>query len=152
MQKALEELPPGTFDGATAPMQVVGQFLDVLLKDHVFPQKVSVIESQILPHHLQNVSDRYSRPLYYSPTDSQMNFICLVLKVLSGVPEAYQIMRCQARTTSEELNLFLKRVETHHMNYLMLGINELSFELQEVGTGNNAIASGFSSTTQINLY
>lgn len=125
-----EERPPEhASDSTTAPMEVVGQFLDCLLKGHTLPQKTKGIISS---HHLQSVSNHFSQPLYYSPSSSQINFVCLILKVLSGVPESYQIMRCQASTTAEELNLFLRRVETHRMQYLMLCINKLPFELQEV--------------------
>ena len=100
-------------------MQVVGQFLNVVLKDFT-------LASPRLPTHL------YLQPLYYSSATSQMDFICLVLGVFNRVPQSYQVMRCHAATTSEELNMFLKRVETHHMDYILLEINKLPFKLQEV--------------------
>lgn len=64
-----------------------------------------------------------------------MDFICLILKVFSGIPGAYQVLRCQATTTEEELSLFLERVKQHHTHYLMLDVNKLPFKLQEVGRG-----------------
>ena len=115
-----------------APMEVVGHFLDDLLMDYTLPLKHLMMASRISSHHPQSIIDQYSQPLYYSPANSQLDFACLVLKVLSSVPQSYQVMRCQETTTSEELDLFLKRVETHHMHYFMLGINKLPFELQEV--------------------
>ena len=132
LQKILaENISPIVPDCTKAPMEVVGHFLDVLLMDYMLPQRHAMMDSQILPHS-QGISDHYSQPLYCSSANSQMDFTKLVLKVFSGVLQSYQVMRCQATTTSEELNLFLKRVETHHMDYLMLGINKLSFQLQEV--------------------
>lgn len=129
MQKILQD---NVFDIAIAPMQVVGQFLDMLLKDHCHPNLRSAVDNQLLTYYSQHDGDQYSQPLYCCSTSSLMEFACFVLKVLSGNPQSYQIMRCNAATTSEELNLFLQRVESHHMHYIMLEINKLSFELQEV--------------------
>lgn len=119
-------------DASFSPMLVVGQFLDALFQDHVLPRRCSVKDSMSLPRHLRSITSHFAQPLYSCPTYSQMDFLCLILNLFSGVPEAYQVLRCQPSTTEEELSLFLKRVGHHHSHYLMLGVNRLPFKLQEV--------------------
>lgn len=119
-------------DANNPPMLVVGQFLNILFRDHTLPRRCSVKDSLSLPRHLRSVTSHFSQPLYSCPTYSQMDFLRLILNIFSGVPEAYQVLRCQASTTEEELSLFLKRVGQHHSHYLMLDVNKLPFKLQEV--------------------
>ena len=121
-------------DVELSPMLVVGQFLSVLLRDHTLPRRCSVSKEQLLsiPRHIRSVSTYFAQPLYFCPTYSQTDFLCLILNLFSGIPESYQVLRCQATTTEEELSLFLKRVEKHHAHYLMLDVNKLSFKQQEV--------------------
>ena len=113
-------------------MQVVGHFLAVLFQDHTLPRRCSTKDSMSLPRHLRSLSRHSAQPLYACPTYSQLDFIRLILSVFSGIPEAYQVLHCQATTTEEQLNLFLKRVERHQSQYLMLAVNKLPFKLQEV--------------------
>lgn len=107
-------------------MLVVGQFLNDLLLNHTLPQSVYP------PGRNSSSSDDFSQPLYSCPHYSQKDFLCLILSIFSGVPESYQVLRCQASTTEEELSIFLKRAENCHAQYLMLNINTLPFKLQEV--------------------
>ena len=106
-------------------MQVVGQFLEDL-----FDQ--SLVKSMSLPHQTYSISHHFAQPLYSCPNYSLMELIGLILKVFSGIPETYQVLRCQDTTSEEELNLFLSRVEIHHAHYLVLNVNNLPFRLQEV--------------------
>ena len=121
-------------DVETSPMLVVGKFLNVLLRDHALPRRCSVSKEQVqsLPRHMRSISCSFAQPLYFCPTYSQTDFLCLILNLFSGIPESYQVLRCQATTTEEELGLFLKRVEKHRAHYLMLDVNKLPFKLQEV--------------------
>lgn len=107
-------------------MQVVGQFLEDLFSHP------SVKNNLSLPYQTYSVSNHFAQPLYSCPNYSQMDFVCLILTVFSGIPESYQILRCHKATTEEELNLFLVRVETHCAHYLILNVNKLQFKLQEV--------------------
>jgi hypothetical protein len=107
-------------------MQVVGQFLADLFSHPLVKDALS------LPHQNYNVSHHFTQPLYSCPNYSQMDFLCLVLNIFTGIPETYQVLRCQVTTTEEQLNLFLKRMEIHHAHYLVLNVNELPFKLQEV--------------------
>ena len=130
-----------------SPMQVVGQFLNHLLQDHTLPRRCSAKDNlgSLPRHHRSVTSYQYiAQPLYYCPvlTYSQMDFLCLILNVFSGIPESYQVLRCQATTTEEELSLFLKRVEQYHAHYLMLDVNKLPFKLQEVREGGRGWREG----------
>ena len=131
-----------------SPMRVVGMFLSVLLQNHALPRRCSVSKDKTLsfPRHIRNFSNYLAQPLYFCPTYSQTDFLCLILNLFNGIPESYQVLRCQATTTEEELGLFLKRVEQHMAHYLMLDVNRLPFKLQEVSGGfrmNESVCMGF---------
>ena len=119
-----------------SPMLIVGMFLSVLLLSHTLPRRCSVNKDKALSlpghGHIRNFSSYLAQPLYFCPTYSQTDFLCLILNLFNGIPESYQVLRCQATTTEEELGLFLKRVERHKDHYLMLDVNRLPFNLQEV--------------------
>lgn len=121
-QRALQK----NYSTEVSPMLVVGQFLNDLLLNHTLPQSVYP------PGRNSSSSDDFSQPLYSCPHYTQKDFLCLILRIFSGVPESYQVLRCQASTTEEELSIFLKRAENCHGQYLMLNINTLPFKLQEV--------------------
>ena len=115
------------------PIQQVGEFLDTLLQGRTLPSRCSFEEDIIsLPSHHHSVTSYITQPLYSCSTYCQMDLQCLILQIFSGIPEAYQMLRCQETTTEEELNLFLKRIEKHYNHYIMLDVNKLSFKLQEV--------------------
>ena len=120
-----------------SPMQCVGQFLSILLQNHILPRRcpVEACEARMLSlHSLQKFGliPHLTRPLYSCPAYSQMDFICLILNICSGIPEAYQVLRCQETTMEEEVNLFLKRAERHCSQYFLLNIKKLPYKLQEV--------------------
>ncbi len=116
-----------------SPMLVVGKFLDGLLLNHTLPRRCSIKEtrSMSLPRH-RSLTSSFAQPLYFCPAYSQADFLCLILNIFFGVPESFQVLRCQATTTEEELSLFLKKVCHHHAHYLVLDVNKLPFKLQEV--------------------
>ena len=127
----------GAIGKPESPMQLVGQFLKSLLQGYTLPQR-SFIEPgaslRSFPPKF-NITPHFTQPLYSCPTYSQMDFICLILNICSGIPEAYQVLRCQETTMEEELSLFLKRAESctrHHSQYFMLDVNKLPYKLQEV--------------------
>ncbi len=125
MQRILERLTSqGTVED-TSPMLVVGQFLDALLHDYVLAESPFFTSPTL--------HDVIAQPLYFCPEYSQVDFLCFTLTIFSGVlPEAYQVLRCKATTTEEELGLFLKRADHSLTHYLMLNVNMLPFKLQEV--------------------
>ena len=127
LQQALAE----TNGEPESPMQRVGQFLNNLLQDHTLPRRC-LVEAGETPGLSLHVAPRFTQPLYSCPTFTQIDFICLILNICSGIPEAYQVLRCQETTMEEELNLFLKRAERHPSQYFMLNVNKLPYKLQEV--------------------
>lgn len=128
-------------------MSVVGKFLNVLFKDHTLPRRCLFEDSLTSPQYPHVTSD-FAQPLYSCPAHSQLDFLRLILKIFSGIPEAYQVLHCKASTTEEELNKFLKRVENHYSHYLMLDVNRLPFKLQEV-SGNSAICICMEAITEV---
>ena len=127
LQQALAEIAHASSE-PESPMQWVGQFLSSLFQDHTLPRRC-IIETcethiRVIPH--------FTQPLYSCPTYSQMDFICLILNICSGIPEAFQVLRCQETTMEEELNLFLRRAERHPSQYFVLNVNKLPYELQKV--------------------
>lgn len=120
-----------TLTNLTSPMEVVGKFMDMLFKDdHSLPQRCLVKPS--LSCHIRSTTSHSVQLLYSCPTHSQLDLICLILNIFSGIPEAYQVLHCKASTTEEELSRFLQRVEKHRAHYLVLDVNRLPFKLQEV--------------------
>ena len=117
-------------------MDVVGSFLNNLFSESgildcslpMQPSKVSTPLEQTLFSSSQISSTFHSAPGY-----SQEKIIRLVLKIYGGSPEAFQVLRCTAMTTEQDLRLFMKRVIQHPMcQYLILEVNILPFQLQEV--------------------
>ncbi len=103
-------------------MLVVGEFLDNLSQKSLTKEIPGQPQPQL----------NFAQPLYSFPSYSQLDLLCLVLRIFSGIPEAYQVLHCRTTTTEEELSLFLKRVEKHHAVYLVLAVNVLQYKLQEV--------------------
>ena len=112
----------------------MGQFLDCLLKNHALPDRClyNIGDLSSIPRHQNEGITPYMAPLYFCSNWSQIDFQCLIFRIFHGIPEAYQMFRCQATTTEEELNLFFRRTQKHVLQYLMLDINKLPLKLQEV--------------------
>ena len=71
----------------------------------------------------------------YSAIDfSNMDLVCLIFWILGDkIPFRFQLLRCSAATTGEELFLFFQRVNMYpNIKYLILGINNLTMEVQQV--------------------
>ena len=57
----------------------------------------------------------------------------LLLRLKQGIPEHYDILRCNSKTTLNDMNLFLKRAQHKmHRQCFLLEINKLSYDVQEV--------------------
>lgn len=111
-------------------MPVVGEFMNVLFQGLPLPhQRVLMDTAPSLP---QRTHEHFVQPLYSCLSQSQLELVCLILNIFSGIPEAYQVLHCKASTTEEDLSRFLKRVEMYRGHYLMLDVNRLPFKLQEV--------------------
>ena len=114
-------------DSQEPPMLMVGQFLNILLKEH------SIFSPDLMSMPRHHVSSTIcNQPLYFCSSYSNANCLRFILEIFSKIPEAYQVLRCQTTTSEEELELFLKRALTQPNYYLLLDINKLPFKLQEV--------------------
>ncbi len=130
-QIALDETEPAV--SLDSPMLVVGQFLNVLLQDHTLPKQLLLSSRETISFPRHRAATKISnQPLYFCPTYSHASRLCFILEVFSRIPEPYQVLRCQATTSEEELELFLKRAQTQTNHYLVLNVNKLPFKLQEV--------------------
>ena len=111
-------------------MQVVGEFLCMVFSNHSLPNHCGEVLSQ--PRSISQLSLPEPTQLHYCPGYTQAQLICLIVSIYNGVPKSFEVFRCQPSSTKEELSLFLKRVAKHPLQYLVLEVNRLTFELQEV--------------------
>ena len=64
---------------------------------------------------------------------SNKDIVQLIFFVFNGFPSPCQLLRCSKATCAEEIELFFQRISFFHTaRYLILGINELTNELQQV--------------------
>ena len=71
--------------------------------------------------------------LYSIPGYCHDQLVRLVLRIYEPeMPEAFQILRCSSNTTEAELDLFFSRVLRIRSLYTVVGVDQLSFDLQEV--------------------
>ena len=115
------------------PMSVVGKFLEELFTNHQLPTRLDP-PSLLRPRSLTSLSlsHDFTQLLHYCPAFTQGQLIQMVVKISSGVPEAFEVFRCHPTTTEGELTLFLKRSAKHRLRSLVLEVNKLPFKLQEV--------------------
>ena len=102
------------------PMHAISMFLSALLLNHSLPTRIPMtsVAAQIVVHSC--------------PGFTQTELIPIILSIFNGVPEPFQIFRCQSSSTQVELDLFLRRAATFPIPHLILEVNRLPFQLQEV--------------------
>ena len=113
-------------------MHVVGRFLELVFKNHSLPTRCGKGLSQHWSVSQASFSSEPTQLLHYCPGYSQAQLIRKIVSIYSGIPEAFEVFRCHASSTEEELNLFLKQVAKYPLQYLVLEVNRLPFKLQEV--------------------
>ena len=113
-------------------MHVVGEFLGMVFNNHSLPKRCgeSLTQSQSITR--LSLSTEPTQMLHYCPGYSQAQLIRLIVFIYNGVPEAFEVFHCHPTSTEEEVDLFMKRVAKHPLQYLVLEINRLPFKLQEV--------------------
>ncbi|KAL5475165.1 hypothetical protein EMCRGX_G027231 [Ephydatia muelleri] len=101
------------------PMHAISMFLSALLLNHSLPTRIPMtsVAAQIVVHSC--------------PGFTQTELIPIILSIFNGVPEPFQIFRCQSSSTQVELDLFLRRAATFPIPHLILEVNRLPFQLQE---------------------
>ena len=111
------------------PMHLVGKFLQTVFSNHSLPKRCGLSLPQ--PCSVHSFPET-TQLLHYCPGYSQTQLIHLIISIYDGVPEAFEVFRCHSSSSKEELNLFMKRMAKHPLQYLILEVNQLSFKLQEV--------------------
>lgn len=128
-QSVLPRIKP-LVESCTAPIKVVGTFLLQL-----FEQDMSRFALQTRHPYRQlqrTLSAQSSTVLHSCHGLSPAQLVSLIINCYNGVPESFQLFHCQATTTSDELNLFLKRVNYYSFQYMIIGVERLPYQLQEV--------------------
>ena len=127
-----------------SPVHVVGAFLGQLFQDHTLPLGFS--SSSLMRTKSVSSKHEFSQSLHYCPNFSQGELITTIiglyntvpetmgvmLRSSSGIPESFDIVRCQSTTTDEELRLFLTRASQYPRLYVILEVNKLPYKVQEV--------------------
>ena len=116
-------------------MHTIGEFLSIIFQEHSLPRRsdsAPLLRTRSLT--VFSLSHDFTQLLHYCPRYSQSQLIQMLIGICSGVPEAFEVFRCRASTTEDELTLFLKRAARHSLRSIVLEVNKLPFKLQEVGT------------------
>ena len=111
------------------PMLTISMFLSALLLNHSLPTRIKPMTSVA---GRMSISPECSQVLHSCPGFTQNELIPMILSIFGGVPEPFQIFRCQSSSTQEELDLFLQRAAEFPITHLILEVNKLPFQLQEV--------------------
>lgn len=122
-------------------MRIVGKFLHDIIKDENDDEPVSLLPvlstspNTRMSLSLNTVSDNIgSMFTLHSVHDfTPYEMLQLVFTVFKGVPKSYQVFLCSPVTTQRQLDLFFERtMHWRGIQYLIIGVNNLSNELQEV--------------------
>ena len=114
------------------PMHIVGEFI-ALLFEQLSSDKLKKRRPCVEHSSVQATYILHSLPGY-----SQSEIMRLIIQIYGGVPEFFEVLRCQNITTKEDLRLFLNpmRATKQPFQYLVLEVNRLSYHVQEVRNRN----------------
>ena len=116
---------------STSPMDVAGLFLEELFnQEHMHSFILPTCCKREDTHH---ISSKPVKILHSAFGYSQSQLIRLILGIYGGPPGAFEVLHCKPSTTEQELKLFMKRIAQHPRQYLVLEVNNLPYQLQEVG-------------------
>ena len=118
-------------------MSTVGVFLDELLMlpevlKCTLPQRFVSLQ---LPAHSGSI-------LHIGMNYSQNQLLRLIIDILGGVPESFDILCCHPSTTEDDLKLFIKRAENYPRQYVIVEVNHLPYYLQEVSMSLRSVQLG----------
>ena len=80
----------------------------------------------------RTLSSQSSTVLHSCHGLSNVQLVSLIINCYNGVPESFQLFRCHSYTTEDELMLFLNRASQYAFQYMIVGVEELPYQLQEV--------------------
>ena len=135
-----------------SPVHIVGAFLGYLFEGHTLPLSLSdspqqrTLYSPVLRTMSFSSKREFSQSLHYCPNFSQGELIRTIIGLYStvtetmvamqgplrGIPECFDIVRCQSTTSEEELRLFFNRASQYPRLYIVLEVNKLPYKAQEV--------------------
>ena len=112
-------------------MIVVGSFLHQLFVDH------DMSRFALQPRHpyrqlQRTLSSQSSTVLHSCHGLSRVQLMSLLINCYNGVPDSFQLFRCQPSTSEDELMLFLNRAVQYSFQYMVVGVEQLAYQLQEV--------------------
>lgn len=118
-------------ESCSAPIKVVGSFLHQLFVEHEMGRFA------LQPRHpylqlQRTLSSQSSTVLHSCHGLSCVQLVSLIINCYNGVPESFQLFRCHSSTTEDELMLFLHRATQYAFQYMIIGVEELPYQLQEV--------------------
>ena len=119
-------------DLTASPMCAVSVFLSAVLLNHSLPIHIKAAIKKSLSVARVPTAPEASQVLHSCPGFTQKELIPLILNIFGGVPEPFQIFRCQVSSKQEDLDLFLQRATQFSILHLILEVNKLPFHLQEV--------------------
>ena len=123
------------------PVETVGKFLHDIIKDENDDEPVCLLPSPSTSPNTRmslslnavsdNIGSMFTLHSVHDFTPYEM--LQLVFTVFKGVPKSYQVFLCSPVTTQRQLDLFFERtMHWRGIQYLIIGVNNLSNELQEV--------------------
>ena len=113
---------------SSSSISAVGSFLN-----DIFESKPCLEAEGLAQRYQWNVRAQYlESDLLVAKNYTQSQLIHLIISVYNGIPEHFEILRCQSTTTEHDLRRFMKRVLLLPRLYIIVEVNVLSFDLQEV--------------------
>ena len=134
---------PGVINYSPTPFEVIGVFLEDLLKkdeisNHVLPKRVKQDHKTLEVGGILHIAMEFT----------QSDIMKLLLTISKCLPENYDIFYCGPHTTTQDLNLFIDRCRefgcsssSKWREFYFLEINKLLYEHQEVCSTDNFIGA-----------
>ncbi len=116
------------FDAKLNPAEITGKFLTFIMPK--IPVGIKALSLNVERIRRQASAFR----LYTAIKFTNLDLVCMIFWIFGEkIPFKFQLLRCSAATTREELLLFFQRINAYpNFKYLILGINTLTMEVQQV--------------------
>ena len=104
------------------PSKTIGEFLH-----HLWP------EASLFDCPSCDSQHTSSFKLFTAYNFNNLNKVCAVFSIFNGLPQSFQLLRCSFSTSEDDVELFFDRIDNFPaFQYLLLGVNLLSLEVQQV--------------------
>ena len=114
-----------------SPFQLCGEFLTALVADdaimtYLVPKPKSYIKNS------EPVGHTVGHTIHKAYSFGPDQILRLLFQIYQGPPESFEVLRCTANTTAEDISLFLQRAAKFaHRAFVMVHVNHLRTNLQE---------------------